>query len=124
MAGGTISIPLAHYHTVSGVHPSVLMLGPAGIGLVPLGRACNQRKVAAAFREITFVEAKPNMYGEQLLNVKFRDPENAGKVLNFNFGAADAQMDKSGFIPIMRSGAQAPLLLRSLAQTLEALRAQ
>ncbi|MBY0376322.1 MAG: caspase family protein [Bryobacteraceae bacterium] len=118
-AGGRLALPVAHYHTIAGVHPSLLLIEPGRIGFDPMGHQCSQKPVSGPAGDIVSAEFAFNKFQEPLLNVKFRDPQNPKKTLNFNFGTPDSSMVQSGSLPVMRSGAHAPLTLQALARILQ-----
>ena len=117
-AGATLSLPVAHYHTIAGIHPSLLTIEPSSIGFDPLGHQCSQKPVSVANGDIVAAQFAFNNFQEPLLNLRFRDPQNPKKTLNFNFGTPDSSMNRSGSLPVMRSPQHAPMTLQALARIL------
>ena len=120
-AGGRIALPLAHYHTIAGVHPSLLILEPGRISFDPMGHQCSQKAVSAAIGDVISALFAFNNFQEPLFNLKFRDPQNPKKTLNFNFGTPDSSMVQAGSLPVMRSPQHAPLVLQALARVIQEL---
>lgn len=116
--GGRLALSLAHYHTIAGIHPSTLVIEAGRISFDPVGNTCSQKAVSAAISDVTTASFGMNMYQEPLLNLKWRDPANPKKTLNFNFGTPDSWMTQAGSIPVMRSPAHAPMLMQALGRVI------
>jgi hypothetical protein len=111
-------IRLGHYHTINGVHPAELRLGPDGVSFDPMGNACSQAAVTAAYADVETREPVVNGTGEVLLNVKLRDPRNPKKMLNFNFATEDSVNERADGMVVVKSPAGAMERLRQVRETL------